>query len=194
MRFRLFVAWNIHTVVFLSIFVLLMLVLSVLFLVAVISLPPRFFYVIFSRCIYASTLSWMLAIPLSSSFLGTHNPLTSSLGCNNLCIIISFLFVWSICSSTLKMVPIILRRGQPRYLFLWWDICYVVWFRVVFSFSRDVLFYFFFILSPLIFYGARRPVFPSICKFPFLRAFWFFLNLVVLFLPSFVLFRFLLLA
>ena len=49
MRFRLFVAWNIRLVVFLYIFcflvilVLLMFVLSELFLITVISLPPRFF-------------------------------------------------------------------------------------------------------------------------------------------------------
>ena len=38
-------------------------------------------------------------------------------------------------SSTLRMVLSNLREGEPRYLSLWWDFCYVVWFRVVFSSS-----------------------------------------------------------
>ena len=33
-------------------------------------------------------------------------------------------------------------------------------------------------------------IFPNICKFPFVRAFWFFLDLVVLFFQSFVVFHF----
>ena len=53
---------------FLVIFALLMFVLSMLFLVAVISFPPRFFYGVFTPCINASTLSWRPASPLPSSF------------------------------------------------------------------------------------------------------------------------------
>ena len=56
---------------FLVIFVLLMLVLSVLFLVAVISLPPPFFIWSSRRCINALTSSWILASPLPPSFLCT---------------------------------------------------------------------------------------------------------------------------
>ena len=40
-------------------------------------------------------------------------------------------------------------RGQPRYLSLKWDFSYVVWFRVVFSFSWGILFHFFFRLRML---------------------------------------------
>ena len=40
-----------------------------------------------------STLSSMLASPLSPSFLYTYSLSTSSLGCNTLCIVISFLVV-----------------------------------------------------------------------------------------------------
>ena len=49
-RFRLFVAWNVHTVVFLPIFFLVIVVplILVLFLVAVIYLPLFFFF--FGRC------------------------------------------------------------------------------------------------------------------------------------------------
>ena len=60
-------------------FVLLMLVLSVLFLVAVISLPLGFLKVISSLCIYASTLSWMRGSPLLLSILGKYILSTSSL-------------------------------------------------------------------------------------------------------------------
>ena len=47
--------------------------LSVLFLVAVISLFPRFSMLSSSRCIEASTLSSMLASPVPPSFLDTHS-------------------------------------------------------------------------------------------------------------------------
>ena len=47
------------------------------------------------------------------------------------------------------MVLVILRRGQPRYLSLWWDFCYIVWFREVFSFSCGILFFFSFISTCL---------------------------------------------
>ena len=74
------------------------------------------------------------------------------------------------------MVPSILRGGEPRYLSLRWDFCYVVWFQeVVFSFSWS-----FFFLS----------IFSSMCKVSFLRAYWLFLDLVDLFLLSFVVFWF----
>ena len=43
-------------------------------------------------------------------------------------------------SSTLRLVLSILRGGKPRFLSLWWDFCYIVWFRWVFSFSWGILF------------------------------------------------------
>ena len=42
--------------------------------------------------------------------------------------------------STWRMVPSILWWGQPRCLYLWWDFSYIVWFRVVFLFSRSIHF------------------------------------------------------
>ena len=54
-----------------------------------------------------STLSSMLTSPLPPSFLGT-----SSLVCNALCMVISFLVLWSICLSS-SLVH--LRKG-PEYL------------------------------------------------------------------------------
>ena len=57
-------------------------------------------------------LSSMLASPLPPSFLETYNLSTSSLGCNALCIVISFLVLWSICLCS-SLVH--LRKG-PDYL------------------------------------------------------------------------------
>ena len=71
-----------------------------------------FFYVVFEslyRCVDASSI---LASPLPPSFLGTYSLSTSSLGCNALCIVISFLVLWSICLSS-SLVH--LRKG-PEYL------------------------------------------------------------------------------
>ena len=71
-----------------------------------------FFYVVSSRCMDVSTLSSMLASPLPPSFLGTYSLSTSSLGCNALCMVISFLVLWSICLSS-SLVH--LRKG-PEYV------------------------------------------------------------------------------
>ena len=54
----------------------------------------------------------MLARPLPPSFIETYSLSTSSLGCNTLCIVISFLVLWSICLSS-SLVH--LRKG-PEYL------------------------------------------------------------------------------
>ena len=66
---------------FLVIFVLLMFVLSVLFLVVVISLPLHFLMLSSSCCIKATTLSSMLVRLLPPYFLYTYTQSTSSLGC-----------------------------------------------------------------------------------------------------------------
>ena len=60
----------------------------------------------------ASTVSSMLASPLPPSFLDTYSLSTSSLGCNALCMVISFLVLWSICLSSSRVH---LRKG-PEYL------------------------------------------------------------------------------
>ena len=54
----------------------------------------------------------MQASPLPPSFLDTYCQSTSSQGCNALCIIISFLVLWSICLSSSRVY---LRKG-PEYL------------------------------------------------------------------------------
>ena len=54
----------------------------------------------------------MLASPLPPSFLGTYSLSTSSLGCNALCMVISFLVFWSICLSS----SLVYLRKSPEYL------------------------------------------------------------------------------
>ena len=114
----LLVVWSGHRVVFFSHFrflvvvILSSIVLSVSFLMAVIGPRSCFSMWSSSRCIDASTLSSMLASPLPPSFLDTYSQSTSSLGCNVLCMIISFLVLWSICLSSFLVH---LRKG-PEYL------------------------------------------------------------------------------
>ena len=79
---------------FLVIFILLMFVSSVLWLMALTSLPPRYFMWFSCHCIDASTLHWELASSLPPSFLGTY---TLSTWCKALCIVMSFLVLRFIC-------------------------------------------------------------------------------------------------
>ena len=95
----------------------------------------------------------------------------------------SGLFVKVLPSTASRMIQSILHEG--------WDSCYLVFFRVVFSFFWDTLFKIF--SSPLVWW-CLLPIFHSICKFPFLRPFRFFLDLVVPLLLSCVFFRFSLLV
>ena len=91
--------------------VLLFFQLSVMFLVAVISLPPCFSMLSSCRCIDASALSSRLAIPLPP-FLDTYSPSTSFLGCNALGMVINFLVFWSICLSC----SVVHFKNDPEYL------------------------------------------------------------------------------
>ena len=63
------------------------------------------------------------------------------------------------------MVPRILRVGHTRYLSLWWDFCYVIWFRAAFSFSWDTLFKFYFHFR--LFDGVRLQYFQVFLSFLF---------------------------
>ena len=132
---------------FLVIFVLIMLVLSVLFLMAIISLPLHFFMWSSRHCINASMHSWMLTSPLTS-FLGTYSLSMSSLGCKALCIVMSFLVFWFICwSSSLahfKNGPVYITRGTTHVFIPLIRFFYVLWFWVIFSFSSFFIFYFIF--------------------------------------------------
>ena len=71
-----------------------------------------FFYVVFEPLYLCVTVSSMLASPLPPSFLETYSLSTSSLGYNALCMVISFLVLWSICLSSCLVH---LRKG-PEYL------------------------------------------------------------------------------
>ena len=86
--------------------------LSLSSLMVVISPPSCFSMLSSSRCMDASTVSSMLASPLPPSFQDTYSLSTSSQGYNALCMVISFLVLWSICLSSSQVH---LRKG-PEYL------------------------------------------------------------------------------
>ena len=103
---------------FIVIFILLMFVLSWLFLFTVNSLPLSFFIYSSNHCFDASLLSSMLVSPLLPSFLDTYNLSSSSLECKTLCMVISFLVLWSICLCFshvhIKNGPDYLPRGTAQ--------------------------------------------------------------------------------
>ena len=87
---------------------------------------------------------------------------------------LSFLVFWSICwSSSLvyfKNDPLYLIRGIVQVRFLLQSL-------ISRRFCFLSFFLSFFLSSPLVWW-CLLPTFPSTCKFPFLRAFWFFFDLV----------------
>ena len=120
-------------------------------------------------------------------FLDTYSLFISSLGCKALCIVIRLLVLLSI-SWKFSLVHF---KNDPEYLTrclsLWWDFCNIVWFRVFFSFSWDILFldfsfvstclmasasnilkylWVFFPLSVLIFSWYCHFIYSLICRFP----------------------------
>ena len=126
----------------------------------------------------------MLAGPLRPSFLDTYSLSASSLGCKALCMVITFFVLWSVCwrSSLVyfKNGPEYLSRGTaqvfiPSIRFL---LYYFVSsrFLVLLKYSFYIFFSYFHLFDQL-------SVFSSICRFPFLRAFWLLLYLVVWLLP-----------
>ena len=88
--------------------------------------------------------------------------------------------------SILRIVLSILQGELLRCLSLWWDSCYRVWFQEVFSFVWSSFFLFF--LRFLIFDSVHFQYSQILAIFFF--SFWFFPNLAVLFLLSFVFFHF----
>ena len=156
---------------FLIIVILLIFVFFVLFLDAVISHSLLFFILSSSRhrCVDA-----IFNDGESSSSLFSFLSM-SSLGCKALCIVMGFLVLWFICWSSFFIhfkSRVSYKEDKPMCLSFWWNFYYIVWFQVVFSFSWDILFQFF-LSSPLVWWSPLS-IFPSICKFPFLRAFSFF--------------------
>ena len=111
-RFRFFVAWKVHTVGFLSIFlVIIVLLIRILFLVTVSSLSLLFVMLYSIRLITVMTLSWMLASLLPPSFLDTYSLSIWSLRCKILSIVVRFPFLRSISTFIhLKNGPEYLKR------------------------------------------------------------------------------------
>ena len=79
-----------------------------------------FFYVVFKSLYRYVNAVFDAGKSSSSSFLDTYSLSTSSLGCNALCKIISFLVLWSICLSSslvhLRKGPEYLTRGTAQVL------------------------------------------------------------------------------
>ena len=113
----------------------------------------------------------------------------SFLGCKALCIIMSFFVLWSICWGSsmghFKNIHEYLTRGTAQVFIPLMGFLL----RSLVSSSFLVLLFKFF-LSSLHLWLCPLPIFPSICKFScslsILRAFWFCLDLAVLFLWSYV--------
>ena len=119
-----------------------------------------------------STLSSMLASPLLLSFLETYSQSTSSLGCNALCIVISFLVLWSICLTSslvhLRKGPEYLTRGTAQIFIPL--IRFLLLSFVSSSFLvllRDSFRGFSFIFTV---FRCQPPRCPSICRFRFICA------------------------
>ena len=132
----------------------------------------------------------MLASPLPPSFLDTYS-LSTSLGCKDLHMVISFLVLWPICLSSLlihfKNRPEYLTRETVQIFILCQSFRYRVLSRVAFWFFWDTIFNFFFHFHH---WWCQLPIFPSICRFSFLRAFCLLPDLLVRLLPSYVVCRF----
>ena len=150
---RLFIAWNVHTVVFLPIFSGYFCIGD--YVACIVSdgcnqSSSALVYVVFEslyrcHCIDASAPSWILA-SLLHPFLLTHIVYMSSLECKALSMVINFLVLWFTCFGFyfiyLKISPEEHTKGTAQVFTLWWDSCYIIWSRVVFSFTRYTLFLF----------------------------------------------------
>ena len=128
-------------------------------------------------------LSSMLASPLPPYFLDTYSLSTSSLGCCTLCMVISFLVLWSICLSS-PLVHFIkgleyLTRGTTQVFIL------LIRFRqlsfVSSSFLVLIRYSFWICLSFPLVCSCQPPRCPSICRLRFLWVFYSCLELVVQF-------------
>ena len=108
------------------------------------------------------------------------------------CVVISFLVLLSIslCSYLVhfKNCPEYLTKGTVQVSIPFIGFLLFSW--VSRSFLVLLGYSFFLILLFLLIWRCLLPIFPNICSFPFLRAFTFFIDLVVLFLPAYVISRF----
>ena len=110
-------------------------VLSVSFLVAVISSSPWLFYVVFES-LYRCVNAVFNADKSSSYFFSCHRHLWDILA---LCMVISFLILWSICLSFSQ----VRFKNDPRYLMMRTA-------QVFIPLIRFLLYSFFFLRSPLV--------------------------------------------
>ena len=137
----------------------------------------------------------MLARPLPLSFLDTYSISTSSLGGNALCMVISFLVLWSTCLSSsllyFKKSPEYLKRNTA--LVFTRMTSFLLHSFVSSNFVVLLGYYLEFCLSFPFVWWCQPPRLPSICRFLFFRAFWSCLDLVVQFRQSDVVCGFLLL-
>ena len=157
------------------------LMLLVLLLAVVISLSWLFLMYSARPRIDATTLSSMLVSPLPSPFLDTYNLCYLS-GVRPCALLSTFVFsasfVWVPLLSIWTIVPSIFQEELPM--------CFS--FNEIYAaelgfekLSLKYSFLIFFLSSPFVWW-CPLPIFPSTCNFPFLQAFRFFLDLVVLFL------------
>ena len=142
-------------------------------------------------------LSSMLASPLPLFFLGTYCLSTSSLGCNTLCMVISFLLLSSTCLSS----SLVYLKEDPEHLTWGTAQAFIPLTRFLLNsfVSSNFLVilrysYLIFFLSFLLVWCCQPPRCPTIFRFPFIRAFKSCLDLIVSFRQSDVVCYFSLLA
>ena len=191
---KFFFVWDFACIIhfcFLVIFLLLMLGLSVLLLVSVTSLLPRFFMQSSSRWIDALTVSWMLTNPLPPSFLDTCSLFTLSLACKALWIVVSFLVLssipWGSTPVHFKNGPAHLTRQETAKVSI-----LLMRLLLCSSVSSYFLVWIFFFFHLCLVGGVRFQNYQVFVSFLFSDHSD--LHLVFLFLPSYVFYRYPILA
>ena len=139
------------------------------------------------------------------SFFDIYSLSMSSLGCKDLCIVVTFLVFWSVCwgSSVVhfKNGPENVIKGDIQGVYPFNEILGLYSFNKIPTtelgfkkFSRSFKTFFLFVYLFFNHHFWIESNIPTTCKFLFLQAFWFFLDLIFLFLQSFVVFHSSLLA
>ena len=184
MRFRLFIAWKIthfkHTLVFLPIFVFwLFFSVGACFISITSGGCNQSSFVFLCNFLVVVSIHWyyrqcwcVLFLLFLTHIVILHfldiRPYSSSW-----VFLFSNPFIKVLLTSTLRIVPSILREGQSRYLSVWWKFCYVLWFRVVFRFP-GVFFYFSFIYECLVMFASIIPKYLEVSFSPSVLVFsWF---------------------
>ena len=165
-KFPQFVAWNIHTVVFLSISVLWLFCWQLCRLCGFWSLQLVFL------CSFSCSLRvlllmrqrylqyWRILFLLFLTHIVYLCHLSDVRPYASLVFLYSGPLAWILTSSILRMVPSILQDRQPRFLSLWWDFCSKAWFRDIFLIVWYILFLCFsFISTCLMICTSNIPIF-----------------------------------